>query len=202
MRYDADHKHQTRQRVLRAAARALRADGPHRIGVAGVMRDAGLTHGGFYAHFASKDELVAAAIAQMFDDALAYWARCREGRDDAHALAAYFGLYLSMAHRDAPGKGCPIAALASDLPRLDAPSRAAFAAGVERLADAIAQPLARLGQGDAHALASSVLAELVGAITLARCEVEPARAEAHLHATRQQLGRRLSLDIPPLEKPA
>ncbi len=199
MRYHADHKLETRQRVVRAAARALRADGPQRIGVAAVMREAGLTHGGFYAHFASKDELVAAAIARMFEDALDHWARCNEGRDDAQALTTYLRLYLSMAHRDAPGKGCPIAALASDLPRLDAPARAAFAAGVQALAQALAPPLARLGHDDAHGLASSVLAELVGAITLARCEPDRARAVAHLDATRRQLATRLSLELPPLE---
>ena len=68
MRYDNEHKQQTRTRVLQAAAKAIRADGPHRVGIASVMADAGLTHGGFYAHFASKDELVAAAIGQMFDE--------------------------------------------------------------------------------------------------------------------------------------
>jgi TetR/AcrR family transcriptional repressor of nem operon len=198
MRYQAEHKQETRQRVLHAAARAIRSDGPHRIGVAAVMREAGLTHGGFYAHFASKDELVAAAVSQMFDDALAHWARCSDGRDDAHALAGYLRLYLSMAHRDAPGKGCPIAALASDLPRLDASTRTAFAAGVRRLADAIASPLARLGHDDARGLASSVLAELVGAITLARCESDRDSAAAHLDATRRALSKRLSVAIPPL----
>ena len=66
MRYDAEHKSKTRQRVLKEAAKAIRAEGPHQISVASVMAEAGLTHGGFYAHFASKDDLVAAAIDQMF----------------------------------------------------------------------------------------------------------------------------------------
>ncbi|GAA5082763.1 TetR/AcrR family transcriptional regulator [Lysobacter panacisoli] len=200
MRYDPDHKQQTRDRVLRAAARAIRDDGPHRVAVAGVMREAGLTHGGFYAHFRSKGELVAAAITRMFDDAFRTWQRCSE-QPDARALADYIGLYLSMAHRDAPGKGCPIAALSSDLPRLEPESRDAFAAGARRLADALAQPLGRLGHEDADVLASSVLAELVGAITLARCEPSRTRAIAHLDASRMQLLRRLDLnDLP--ENPA
>ncbi|HEY0503465.1 MAG TPA: TetR/AcrR family transcriptional regulator, partial [Lysobacter sp.] len=170
MRYDAEHKQKTRERVLRAAARAIRGEGPQRVGVAGVMREAGLTHGGFYAHFASKDELVAAAIAQMFDDALAFWDRIAHGRFDAEALRAYIDGYLSMVHRDAPARGCPIASLASDLPRLSDDARAAFAAGTQRLADALAQPLRRLGHADAGPLARSLLAELVGALALARCE--------------------------------
>ncbi len=65
MRYDAEHKEQTRTRVVSAAAKSILADGPHRIGVAEVMAKAGLTHGGFYAHFASKDELIVAAIELM-----------------------------------------------------------------------------------------------------------------------------------------
>ncbi len=69
MRYDSDHKQKTRDRVLKEAANAIRAEGPHRIAVAGVMAKAGLTHGGFYAHFTSKDELVAAAIDTMFGEA-------------------------------------------------------------------------------------------------------------------------------------
>ncbi|MEI9890155.1 MAG: TetR/AcrR family transcriptional regulator [Caulobacteraceae bacterium] len=67
MRYDAEHKRQTREKVLDAAAEAIRLEGPHKVGVAGVMARAGLTHGGFYAHFESKDDLVAHAITHMFD---------------------------------------------------------------------------------------------------------------------------------------
>src|SRR5260370_12457711 len=71
MRYDVDHKERTRARVLSAAAKSILADGPHPIGVADILGKARLTHGGFYAHFASKDELVVAAIQWMFDEALA-----------------------------------------------------------------------------------------------------------------------------------
>ena len=196
MRYHAEHKQKTRERVLSVAARAIRGEGPQRIGVAGVMRQAGLTHGGFYAHFASKDALVAAAIARMFEDALAYWDRCTQGRSDAQALCAYIDRYLSMAHRDAPDRGCPIAALASDLPRLDTATRAAFSAGSGRLAGSLAQPLRRLGHDDADTLADSLLAELVGALTLARCEPDSDRAALRLDASRRQLLRRLHLENP------
>ncbi|MBF6023881.1 TetR/AcrR family transcriptional regulator [Lysobacter niastensis] len=193
MRYDASHKQQTRQRVLRAAARAIRSDGAQRVAVAGVMREAGLTHGGFYAHFESKDALVVAAIGQMFDDALAQWQRVNEGRGDAERLAGYIDLYLSAKHRDHPGHGCPMAALASELPRLDADARRAFAEGSRRLQQALSQTLARLGHDDAPALAASVLAELVGAIALARCEPDRKRSNALLASSRHALYRRLSL---------
>jgi TetR/AcrR family transcriptional repressor of nem operon len=199
MRYDPTHKQQTRQRVLRAAAKAIRSEGAQRVGVAGVMREAGLTHGGFYAHFDSKDALVAAAIGQMFEDTLAYWQHETQGRGDAEALAVYLDEYLSAKHRDRPGTGCPMAALACELPRLDAAAREAFAAGSRRLTEAFAQRLARLGHEDAPALAASVLAEMVGALALARCESDRARSDALLAASRNALHRRLGLEPPGLE---
>src|SRR3954466_6221608 len=101
MRYSADHKLKTRQRVLTEAARAIREDGPHQVGVAAVMAKAGLTQGGFYAHFASKDDLVAAAIGHMFEEALQRWGAETTGRSGADALNAYLDFYLSPAHRDA-----------------------------------------------------------------------------------------------------
>ncbi|HEY5802424.1 MAG TPA: TetR/AcrR family transcriptional regulator [Lysobacter sp.] len=195
MRYDTDHKLQTRQRVLRVAARAIRSDGPTRVGVAAVMREAGLTHGGFYAHFSSKDELVAAAIGQMFEDGLARWHESVDGRDVADGLAAYLRRYLSAVHRDAPGHGCAIAALAGEVPRLDRAARDAFAEGSHRLTQALADSLSRLGHGDAPTLATSVLAELVGTLAMARCESDRTRSDALLAASRRQLGRRLNLEI-------
>lgn len=194
MRYDATHKQQTRQRVLRVAAKAIRSEGAHRVGVAGVMREAGLTHGGFYAHFDSKDALVAAAIGQMFEESLMHWERETQGRGDADGLAAYIDLYLSEKHRDRPGAGCPIAALACELPRLDAAAREAFVAGSRRLTDALSQPLSRLGHADAPTLAASALAEMVGALALARCESDRARSDALLAASRSALHRRLGLN--------
>ena len=100
MRYDADHKEKTRERVLREAAKAIRAEGPHQIAVAGVMAKAGLTHGGFYAHFASKDDLVAATIDQMFAEGAARLTREAKDRPPAEALARLYRL-LSVARRTA-----------------------------------------------------------------------------------------------------
>jgi len=101
MRYDAEHKQKTREKVLKAAAKAIRADGPHRVGVADVMSKAGLTHGGFYAHFTSKDDLIAAAIEQMFDESRIRMARETEDKPPREALRSYIDFYLSSGHRDA-----------------------------------------------------------------------------------------------------
>ena len=194
MRYDADHKQKTRERVLKAAAKAIRAEGPHKIGVAAVMAEAGLTHGGFYAHFESKDVFVAAAVGQMFAEGRAKLDRSMEGRSPAQGLATYLGFYLSAAHRDARTSGCPLPFLSADAPRLAAPSREQFAQGVADLTARLAQVLTQLGRPDAEEAAGSMLSEMVGAVSLARAEPNLARSDAILARTRVSLTRRLGLE--------
>jgi TetR/AcrR family transcriptional repressor of nem operon len=194
MRYDADHKQKTRERVLKAAAKAIRAEGPHRIGVAAVMAEAGLTHGGFYAHFASKDDFVAAAVGQMFVEGRAKLDRAMEGRSPAQGLAIYLDFYLSAAHRDTRTSGCPLPFLSADAPRLAAPSREQFAQGVAALTDRLAQVLAEMGRPDAEETGGSMLSEMVGAVSLARAEPDRARSNAILARTRASLTRRLGLE--------
>ena len=194
MRYDADHKQKTRERVLKAAAKAIRADGPHKIGVAAVMAEAGLTHGGFYAHFESKDDFVAAAVGQMFVEGRARLDRAMEGRAPCEGLAAYLDFYLSAGHRDTRTAGCPLPFLSADAPRLAAPSRARFAQGVADLTDRIGAILASLDHPDAEETAGSMLSEMVGAVALARAEPDPVRSDAILARTRVSLTRRLGLE--------
>ena len=204
MRYDNEHKQQTRAKVLQAAAKAIRTEGPHRVAVASVMAEAGLTHGGFYAHFASKDELVAAAIGQMFDESGRRFQRETEDRTPAEGLIAYVDFYLSKKHRDARGAGCPMAALASEAPRMDDAAREQFAAGARRLTRRLAEKLAALDGADStpsreaeaalETRARSVVAELVGALSLARIEPEAKRSDAILLASRQQIKQRLGLE--------
>jgi TetR/AcrR family transcriptional repressor of nem operon len=194
MRYGGEHKQRTREKVLKAAARAIRADGPHRVGVAGVMAKAGLTHGGFYAHFASKDDLLAAAIGHMFDDGRARLAHETQERAPAAALSSYIDFYLSSRHRDA-STGCPIPAIATDTPRLARAARQRFAAGVAHLTDALAEKLAQMGNAQPKEAASSMLAELVGAISLARAEPDPARSDAILETSRRAVKLRMGLVI-------
>src|SRR5580692_7229720 len=100
VRYSSEHKQETRERVLVEATKQIRAHGPLGVGVADIMKRAGLTHGGFYAHFKSKDALVAAAITKMFDGARSRWARATTTRDARSGLAAYIDSYLSAEHRD------------------------------------------------------------------------------------------------------
>src|SRR5207244_505091 len=111
MRYDHNHKERTRARLLAEAAAAIRGRGAERVGVAEVMAGAGLTHGGFYAHFKSKDELVAQAITYMFDASYAWFLRHTEGREPAEALSRYIDAYFATSQALDRAHGCPIAAL-------------------------------------------------------------------------------------------
>jgi len=194
MRYDAEHKQKTREKVLKAAAKAIRADGPHRVGVADVMAKAGLTHGGFYAHFASKDDLIAAAIGQMFEESGARVARETGDKEPREALVSYIDFYLSPAHRDTRRSGCPVAALASDLPRLSEDTREAFAEGVRRITRRLAKLIGASGLAHANELASSALSELLGALSLARLEPDAKRSDAILEDSRNALKKRLGLE--------
>jgi TetR/AcrR family transcriptional repressor of nem operon len=194
MRYDAEHKQKTRERVLREAARAIRAEGPHRIGVAGVMARAGLTHGGFYAHFASKDELVASAIGQMFAEGRQRVELETGGRGARESLTAYIDFYLSTRHRDTRTSGCPLPFLAADAPRLTEAARARFARGVAGLTGILGEKLAALDRPDAEAEASSMLAEMVGALSLARAEPDPQASDLILERSRRALKTRFGLE--------
>ena len=199
VRYDVEHKERTRARVLQEAAKAIRAEGPHRIGVAGVMAKAGLTHGGFYAHFTSKDELVLAAVEEMFASARGTFDRYTRDVAPEEGLRTYVRFYLSRAHRDARDFGCPLPVLSSDLPRLSDPVRAQFAEGVARLTSAIAGLLKQIERFrhdcDVDALAASVLAEMIGALSLARAIADPAQSDAILSRSRAEIVKRLGLGL-------
>jgi TetR/AcrR family transcriptional repressor of nem operon len=193
MRYDVEHKEKTRQKVLKEAAKAIRQDGPDKVAVAGVMASAGLTHGGFYAHFKSKDDLVAAAIGEMFEDARKRFARSTEGYSPEAGLIRHIDFYLSVHHRDSRSTGCALAALAADLPRLEGPARERFGQGVAGLTSRIAGLLSLLGRSEPVDLARSVVAELVGALSLARATPDAEQSERILAASRAALKQRLGL---------
>jgi TetR/AcrR family transcriptional regulator, transcriptional repressor for nem operon len=193
MRYGPEHKQKTRERVLTEAARAIREQGPHQVGVAAVMSKAGLTQGGFYAHFASKEDLVASAIEHMFRESSQRWARETDGRPPQQGLSAYIDFYLSRAHRDARGAGCPLPFLAPDLPRLSEDARRRFAEGMGGLRDKLAGQLALIGSKDSAAEASSLLSELVGALSLARAEIDPTESDAILERSKAAVKHRFGL---------
>lgn len=188
MRYAPDHKEKTREKVVKTAARALRREGPDRLGVAGVMAEAGLTHGGFYAHFSSKDALLAAAIEEAFAHGRRRFQEATGGQTGRAALDAYVDMYVSERHRDSRERGCPITALAGDIARQDGEVRAAFDAGVRSLAAG----LAGLLPDHDPALASSLLAEMAGAVTLSRAVSDPALSDDLLAQSRAAIKARVA----------
>ena len=197
MRYTAQHKARTRFKILEQASHALRVQGPHALSVATVMGDAGLTHGGFYAHFDSKEALIEASVGTMFEDSEALWDRATRDRSPAQGLTRYIELYLCARHLGARARGCPVAALSSDVPRLPRAAQLAFDQGVRRLTTLISQPLEALGWPSPITLASSVLAELVGCMCLARLQTSRRAALELLEASRSSLLERLALASSP-----
>jgi TetR/AcrR family transcriptional repressor of nem operon len=193
MRYDAEHKERTRALLLKEAARAIRAKGPQRIGVAAIMAKAGLTHGGFYAHFTSKDELVAEAVGAMFTDSGTRLQKMLSELPPDEALAAYADFYLSPRHRDDRGRGCPIPALSADVPHLSPAARRAFGDGIAQLGNILADLLRRMNHPQPVQAASSLLSELSGALALARCLGSGEQSDALLAASRAALAQRFGL---------
>jgi TetR/AcrR family transcriptional repressor of nem operon len=195
MRYDAEHKQRSRERVIAEAAKAIRAEGPQAISVAGVMGAAGLTHGAFYAHFGSRDDLLLAGIDRMFEEGRArLQADTSSGGSPKAALTSYIGFYLSRSHRDTRTTGCPLPFLAAEAPRLNDEMRERYAQGVANLTGAIADLLRGMDFPEPETTAASVLSEMVGAVSLARAEPESERSYAILTASRTSLKARLGLE--------
>lgn len=195
-RYGTGHKQKTHDRIVAIAARELRLQGPEKLGVSAVMGNAGLTHGGFYAHFSSKDSLITAAIARMFTDAITFLQGHLENASANEGLSAYIDSYLSPEHRDEIEKGCPVVSLASDVPRLSPQARQAFATGLRDLLAAIASCLSALGINQPERKAQSLMSEIVGALSLARAESDSERSNEILAASRQEAKVRLGLKQP------
>lgn len=192
MRYPADHAAATRTRLLDLAADTIRVQGVAALGVAPLMRAAGLTNGGFYQHFASRDALIEATIDHMF-------ARSRDGiavgeGGARHRLARFLKGYLSAAHAADPAGGCPLPSLAGEAARLPVSARARYRAGLERILERVAT---LLREAACDAPPSSVVAELVGAVALARLAPDAHARDAVLAASRAALSARLGLSAMP-----
>jgi TetR/AcrR family transcriptional repressor of nem operon len=161
---------ENRKRIVETAARLFRERGVAGVSVADVMAEVGLTHGGFYKQFASKDALVAEAVGRAFAQQAGQLAAADVPRD------AFVAGYLSAAHRDSPGDGCPSAGFGGDLARgeTDAQARAVYAEGVEAYAQWLGDDLA-------------TLSTMVGAIVLARATAGTELSDRILEAARRRL---------------
>lgn len=163
------------------------------MAVSAVMKRTGLTHGGFYSHFSSKDSLVSEAIDSMFEDALEISRAVEAKRGPRAALLGYIDMYLSRVHRDAREGGCPLPALSGDLARSSSLARDRFASGIAVLTTRLSVAVAELGLEGPDAQASAILSQMVGAVVLARAVEGPA-SDAILENARSSLISRYGLE--------
>jgi len=186
MRVSREKAAEHRERIIDAAGVLFRAKGFGGIGVADIMKAADLTHGGFYGHFASKDDLVAQASQRTMARAAANWTRLVEAAPD-NPYAALLEHYLSPKHRDDPGKGCAFAALGNDAARSGKTVRKAFAEGLAPLIDILAQSIPGKSNTARRRKAIAAMATLVGALTLARAVEGTALSDEMLQAAHREL---------------
>ncbi|MNQ28981.1 putative HTH-type transcriptional regulator YxaF [compost metagenome] len=179
-------KELSHERIVDAASRAIRREGYSGVGVAEVMKEAGLTHGGFYAHFPSRDALLAAAMDRAGQDGAARLSQgmARRRAEGASPLRAWVETYLSEAHLAGCEGGCPVSALASEIPRQSPEVREVAATRVQRLLDALGQVLPASAGGHA---AVAVTSTLVGALQLARALGDTPQGRAVLASARQAI---------------
>lgn len=180
-------KEETHKRIVDVAARAIRRSGYEGTGVADIMKEAGLTHGGFYAHFDSRDMLLAEAEAKACADSAALAARVAAQAPPGEALAAMIDAYLSPEHIASIETGCPVSALASEMPRQTAEVRQVATAHIKEMIDLFARQFPDWGQESAHVRAMTTLCTLIGTTVLARAVNDPKLSEALCAATKQRL---------------
>jgi TetR/AcrR family transcriptional repressor of nem operon len=168
MRYSPEHKAETHARIVRKASVRLREKGAHGVGVADLMKEAGLTHGGFYAHFESREALVVEAFGYAIDRSMERWRKLLGELPPEKRLAAIVDGYLSVQHRDDPGHGCAVPALGAEIAREGTKTRKAFAAKLEQLVDLFADYIPDVPRKIARKRASAMLATLMGSVVMAR----------------------------------
>jgi TetR/AcrR family transcriptional regulator, transcriptional repressor for nem operon len=168
MRYSREHKLETHARIVKKASVRLREKGAHGIGVADLMKDAGLTHGGFYAHFDSREALVIEAFAYAMDRATERWRKLAEATPQDKRLATLVASYLTPLHRDDPGHGCAIPTLGAEIARESPKTRKAFAAKLEQMIELFAAQMVDLPPKPARRKAMSTIATMMGTLVLAR----------------------------------
>ncbi len=171
-------KEASHERIVAVAARAIRKTGYDGTGVADIMKQAGLTHGAFYAHFASRDAMLAEAADRAGAESVAAAADVVAQEPPAQALAAMLRAYLSKAHVAHPELGCPAAALGSEMPRQAPEVRRAATRRIKEMVDLVARQSPDWGQPGAHEQALVTVATMVGAVVLARAVDEAGLSDA------------------------
>ena len=182
---ESARKQASHRRIVAAAGRRFRAQGLNGAAVAAIMAEAGLTHGGFYAHFAGKEALIAATLAAALAEDRDRWLAGLEGLAPEDAYRLIVGRYLSPAHRDAPGAGCVMAALASELARRQDPPRLAFEQTFHATLAALEHHMPAVSALGRRERAIATTALCLGGLLLSRMVADPALSDAILLACRR-----------------
>jgi TetR/AcrR family transcriptional repressor of nem operon len=189
MRYRSEHKLETHQRIVQDASRRVRAEGLTGAAVSAVMKDAGLTHGGFYKHFESKDDLLLESLREGFreiEDTLAYAAERSPLREAWRAIAK---TYLSLDLCEHPERGCPLAALAPDLARVDKRMKPQIAAELVNYKSRMLPFMPGERTADKERAFFAIFSTMIGAVEIARLLPDRAMREKVLESTREFLLR-------------
>ena len=197
MRYSKEHKLETHARIVKKASVRLRERGAHGIGVADLMKDAGLTHGGFYAHFDSREALVVEAFGYAMDRSIERWRHLAGQAAPQERLAAIVEAYLSAQHRDNPGHGCAVPALGAEIARESQKTRKAFAGKLDQMITMMAEQFTAEAGRSARQQAMAALATMMGTLVMARVAGSGELSEELLSAGRDAVLARL----PAVKKP-
>ena len=187
MRYSRQHKLETHARIVKKASVRLREKGAHGIGVADLMKDAGLTHGGFYAHFDSREALVIEAFTHAMDRSTERWRKLAEQTTPEKRLDMIVNTYLTPLHRDDPGHGCAIPALGAEIARESLKTRRVFAGRLEQMIDMLAKQIQGVPRKAARKQAMSAIATMMGTLVMARIAGSGEFSEEILGAGREAL---------------
>ena len=168
MRYSKEHKQETHARIVKKASVRLREKGAHGIGVADLMKEAGLTHGGFYAHFDSRDALVIEAFGYAMDRATDRWRKLAAETPPEKRLSTIVDSYLTPLHRDDPGHGCAVPTLGAEIARESPKTRKAFAAKLAQMIEMLADQIPEVPRKTARKQAMAAVATMMGTLVLSR----------------------------------
>lgn len=188
MKVSKEQAAQNRERVVETAAKLFREHGYNGIGVADLMKAAGLTHGGFYAKFSSKDALLAEAAAKALEVSMEDWDRV-VAQQPGDPLRAVTEAYLSPLHRDQIGRGCAVAALGPELARLSDDVRDAVTAGISKQIDKLAPMMPQADHQAQRQSALAAYAAMVGALVLARAVSDEKLSTEMMEAVLKNINR-------------
>jgi TetR/AcrR family transcriptional regulator, transcriptional repressor for nem operon len=187
MRYRPEHKAEVHQKIVRDASRRVRTEGLNGAGVAAVMRDTGLTHGGFYKHFGSKEELLLESLREAFRETADHLAQAAEQAHQEAAWKAIVKAYLSPAYCDHAERGCPLTALAPELARVDKTMGSQILAELVKYKDRMVPFMPGRRTADKERAFFSIFSTMIGAIEIARMLPEHAMREKVLATARDFL---------------